>query len=81
MHSLKIKVHVRCSFLGMQSLNFHVDFKGQKSGWLSWYSDGLRIDDLGSNPGRVKIFFLLHVVQTGSWPNPATHPIGKAAEG
>jgi hypothetical protein len=39
---------------------------------------GYELDDRGqsSSSGRVKNFSLLHVVETGSWANPASFPMG-----
>jgi hypothetical protein len=37
---------------------------------------GYGLDNEGSIPGRVKIFSLLHSVQTSSGAHPASHPMG-----
>jgi hypothetical protein len=40
---------------------------------------GYGLDDQGvrvKSPARVKDFFLLHVIQTGSWAHPASYPMG-----
>jgi hypothetical protein len=45
-------------------------------GELNRNSDGLRAGRRGSIPGRVKIFFLLHSLQTGSGAHPVSFQIG-----